>query len=50
MMASEQKAGRQQLLLFLGERGARELAAGHSGMREGDRLYLSAMAGAPRAA
>jgi hypothetical protein len=46
-VASERIVGRQQLLLQLGERGARELALGRGGLRNGDRLYLSALPAEP---
>jgi hypothetical protein len=41
-LANEQGKGRQQLLVFMGERGARDLASGKSGLKNGDRLYLCA--------
>lgn len=46
-MASDRRIGPQQLLVFMGERGSRDLARGQPGIRNGDRVYLCASAAEP---
>ena len=47
VVSTERRVVRQQLMLWMGERATNDLAHQRSGLREGERLYLCALAPEP---